>query len=289
MNWLLVFFIAIVILWLLLQWIQLRILFYPSKNHTWTPDDAEELNVGGLNGWYFRNSPTAKTILHCHGNAGNISHLRHIITLCKKQKLNLVVYDYSGYGKSAGSASPSKVCDNGDTMYNYVTTTLGVHPDNLILWGESLGGAVATHIASTRDCSSLVLLATFSSLDDILLDTYPGLSSSLGCYLLRGVVNVMPSKEKISAVKCPIIILHSQQDEVIPYTNALRMFKTIPHPCKKFIEIEGAHAFPKLTGEILKEVLSFCCTDITQCYCVDELLEDIGNGKARPNLAMPLL
>jgi fermentation-respiration switch protein FrsA (DUF1100 family) len=245
----------------------------------WNPSEKKTFEVKGIQGWYFENNPSAKTILHCHGNYGNISYLRNIVKLAREQGLNLIVYDYHGYGKSKGSPSPKTILDDGEIVYQYAVKTLGISPDNLIIWGESLGGAVATHIASKFPCSILVLVATFSSLDDLIKDTYPnifvkGLTNLIGVFL-----PTLPSKEKISRVNAPVVIIHSKEDELIPYNNAKRMYESISHECKKFITVNGYHASPKLTKEVLEEILAFCCTDISRCHCVDDLLKNIGTGE----------
>lgn len=286
MWWLIILLAVIAVLWLFFQWLQLRILFQPTTAYIWSPPEHKDFAFRGITGWIFRfhDQPYSKWMLHCHGNSGNISHLRHIISLCQRQGLNLLVFDYRGYGKSPGRPSPKRICEDGEAAYEYLTQHLEVAPERIVVWGESLGGAVATHVASKHPASVLVLVATFSSIDDIIHDSYPGIISSCFCFVLRAMVNCLVSKDKIDKVKCAVVVLHSREDEVIPFPSAERMYQRIPHSCKRFIEVTGYHASPKLTPDVLEDIMSFCCTDTSQCYAVCDLLEEIGRGHPRAAL-----
>lgn len=286
MWWVVILLAVLIVLWLFFQWLQLRILFQPTWAYTWSPPEHEDFTYKGITGWVFRfnEQPHSKWMLHCHGNSGNISHLRHIISLCQRQGLNILVFDYRGYGKSAGRPTPQRICEDGEAAYEYLTQHLQVNSDRILIWGESLGGAVATHVASKHPHSVLVLVATFSSLDDVIKDSHPGLISRFFCFVLRAMVNCLVSKDKIDKVKGAVVVLHSRDDEVIPFPSAERMYGRIQHGCKRFIEVTGYHASPRLTPDVLEEIMGFCCTDTSQCYAVCDLLDEIGKGEARVSI-----
>lgn len=277
MNWLLIFLLALVIAWFVVHWVQLRVVFNPTYDHIYAPKDYKDLFIDDrLHAWHFIRDPEAKTILHCHGNSYNISHMSHIIRLTERANLNLLVWDYSGYGKSKGSPNPNQVYQDGEKVYTYLNQTVPAH--QIIIWGESLGGAVATHIASIFPCSTLVLVSTFSSIDDIMSDTYPGIATGLACFLLRGALNMMPSKEKLALVKSPVLIAHSIEDDLIPYSNAMRLYNTVSHNIKKFVTMKGPHSAPILNRDILHEIFTFCCVDASCCYRMDDIIKDLAQG-----------
>jgi len=160
-----------------------------------------------INAWWFNNHPGAKTVLFCHGNSGNISHRDYVIEICDKFGLNLFLFDYQGFGRSDGYPSTTKILNDGAAAYNFMRNFLEIPPEQIIVWGESLGGAVATHVASIypNEHSRLLLMATFSSLDDVIFyKDLPGwLSRPMGL-LARYVLSDIPSKDKITKVTCPV-------------------------------------------------------------------------------------
>jgi uncharacterized protein len=273
-----VFILVVVLLtiWAFLHWYQSKILFNPLYKHVWIPDiPYKEFTLKGVHGWYFNNYPENKTILHNHCNYGNISYLKDIIHMADKQQLNIIVYDYYGYGKSKGQPHPELIYTNGEMIYDYLTNTLGVHPQNVIVWGESLGGAVATHIASKYPCSSLVLLATFASLNDLFVDKFPKFTNIMKENVMKKIFHTLPSKDKIQSVNCPIIIIHSDEDNLIPITNAIKMYDSIKHQDKLFIKIKGDHSTPNINVRQVEEIFEFCGTDISRCFCLKDILEEI--------------
>lgn len=202
---------------------------------------------------HFERDPALKTILFCHGNSGNISHRDYIINFCYHYKVNLLLFDYRGYGYSGGYATQRKICEDGIACYHYLINS-GVSPSDLIVWGESLGGAVATHIAASAPCSRLVLLCTFSSLDDIITYKY-----NRGLAILASLlIDTLPSKRRIADVTCPVMIFHSEEDEVIPYQCAKILLDSVTHPTKRLITIHGTHASPKINQNQIAQLISFC-------------------------------
>lgn len=264
--------IGILVIWVLvlciLWWLQYRILFYPSSELAWIPTDEYEefyLNQkseivpnaqqpGVVNGWWFVHNPKMPTVLFCHGNSGNISHRSYMVNFCKLFGLNVVLFDYRGYGKSSGISNVGTLHLDATVVYRYVTSK--VSSDQIIIWGESLGGALASHLASNYPCRDLVLMATFSSLDDILLYREVRFASALSL-VLRLMMNTMRSKDILKNVKCPVIIAHSPDDEMIPFACSKVLYDSIPGDNKLFIEIKGTHASPILTPDEVRTIMDF--------------------------------
>jgi uncharacterized protein len=251
------------------------VLFVPKKDHLMEPTIPHKkiMVENRLSTWHFNNYPGRKTVLFCHGNYGNISYTDFVIDICHRQKLNLVVFDYSGYGRSQGQPNQHVACHDGEAMYKYLRSQMD--SDDLIVWGMSMGGAVATYIASRNPCYCLILMSTFSSLDDIIMDGNWGVVPSYAARVMKLLTDMMPSKNRIRSVNCPIIIMHSDEDELIPYRNATRLYQSIPHACKKFIDIKGGHVSPIISDTILKDLFTFCCIDNTKCHLSRSVLESL--------------
>ena len=258
-----------------------HVLFVPRRQHIWEPSIKHESVMidGKLNGWFFNNYPGKKIILFCHGNYGNISYNEFVIELCDKQELNLFIFDYSGFGKSLGTPDQLTLCQDGLLAFDFLIQNHHYHPEDILLWGMSMGGAVATAVACNRKCFALILLSTFSSLDDIFIDTYSGKMIRGLMYFISLLFDTMPSKTRIKNVTCPIVVMHSLQDGLIPFSNAERLFASIPHISKKIIQIGGTHINAQISPTQLAEALSFCCIDGSQCFRCIETLNKISTAQ----------
>lgn len=255
----LLFLIITIFFFGIMSWFKSTILFCPVKEHIYTPSlPYENIYIEDrIHAWYFNNFPYSKTILFCHGNSGNISHREYVISFCNYFHLNLLIFDYQGYGYSSGHPSPSQICTDAATVYKYLTTRC---PSNkIIVWGESLGGAAAVHVASLYPCSHLILMCTFSSLDDIIvLKDGPTFTSRPVSLMLRYFVNSLCNRKKAPKIKCPVAILHSDSDEIIPIASARILYDQIPHSSKILIRIAGGHSSPVVSNTDLISLLSFC-------------------------------
>ncbi len=173
-------------------------------------------NIPCINGWYFKDYGSEKTILYLHGNIGNNGHRTYVINMCKSLKINLFLVDYRGYGRSNKHPTAKGICEDAESAYRYLSNQIG--DNNIIVWGESLGGSAAVWVASQNRCRCLVLASTFSSTDDILSqDPKAGNSSKWLAKLVAYATDTLPNKQWIKHVQSPIVILHSPNDEMIPY------------------------------------------------------------------------
>jgi uncharacterized protein len=252
-----------------------RLLFLPTNQLVWEPTIPyrKVLIEDRIHGWLFENHPENKIVLFCHGNFLNISHHDFIVELCHRSKLNLLIFDYSGYGLSEGKPNTKVVCEDGEKAYQFLLSKYD--PEDIILWAQSLGGAVATYIAERNHCSSLILMSTFSSLDDAARDSERHiLFKKFVCFVCL-IHDNMNTKVRIQNVKCPVIILHSRLDDVIPFENAERLYDSVSHSKKKLIEIGGGHVNPKITLKQLREIFSYICLDNSTCSRVRDILSDI--------------
>lgn len=234
-----------------------------------------------INVWHFphfchrRRGHCDTTILYFHGNSGNISHRDYVIDICRRFNLNLLLVDYRGYGRSDGKPNATGIYQDGEAAYHYLTGYTDYR--NIVIWGESLGGTVACHVASKYTCRALILLATFSGLEDLIDDMIePKPLAKFVSWTVNGLVHPMKSRCYIQKIKCPVAIMHSQNDTLIPYRSAHILFDSIPHERKVLYTIDGDHASPRISEETLKQLFAFVgiqaeCMDHHISYVIDTL------------------
>jgi fermentation-respiration switch protein FrsA (DUF1100 family) len=179
---------------------------------------------------------TARWLLMFHGNGGDISHggrQEHYAAL-RALGLNLVTFDYRGYGESDGEPSEAGIYRDADAAYAYLRDGLAVPPERLLIFGHSLGSAVAVDLASRVPSRGLILEGALTSVPDVGQRTYFFVPVRL---MAR---NRFAAAEKIARVSVPKLFLHATADEVIPYEFGRRLFELAPGP-KRFVPLAGSH------------------------------------------------
>lgn len=237
------FFIAVIVIFLA-RGMEKGNIFFPSKYMSIDPANAgfEYENVyfntsdgKKIHGWYFPNKENKRglTVLFCHGNAGNIEHRLEKITMLHDIGLNVFIFDYRGYGKSAGSPDEEGVYKDADGAYLYLKEKREISAAKIILYGESIGGAVAVDLAKREKVGSLITEGAFTSIKDMTRIVYPFLPH----FILSTRFDTL---SKIGFVKCPKLIIHSQDDEIVPVSMAAKLFNVSKDP-KLFVKIRGGH------------------------------------------------
>jgi len=243
-----------------------RNIYIPTNSHlTHRYYEGEDYkpNEECINVWYFdkfkgqhRRGHQPATILYFHGNSGNISHRRYVVDICKRFGMNLLLVDYCGYGDSDGTVNPHHLYRDGALAYDFLASQESHH--DIIVWGESLGGTVATYVATNYPCKLLILLASFSSLTDVLIESgYPSAACMVINFMAKILFHPMESKNYIIKIKCPVAIMHSTDDTLIPYQCGKILYNSIKHTKKVFITIKGDHAQPKISNQKLRQLLAF--------------------------------
>lgn len=245
------FFFVIITVWtllsLLLYFYQSNFIFHPKNSIISSPDllslEYEELTLNTIdniqiNAWWIPHPEARATLLFLHGNAGNISHRLDSINIFHQLSLSVLIIDYRGYGKSTGEPSEQGTYIDAETAWNYLTAEKNIESDSIIIFGRSLGGAVASWLAERHASVGLILESSFTSIADIGKHYYPYLPTSLLARIKYS------SMTRIANIKSPILIIHSMHDEIIPYKHGKDLFteslKEITTP-KYFLDIIGDH------------------------------------------------
>jgi hypothetical protein len=225
----------------------------PSRELVATPEqlglDYENIHFATedgqqLHGWYVPAKQDSDVLLFFHGNAGNISHRLDSISVFHRLQLSIFIFDYRGYGNSTGTPSESGTYQDAQAAYHYLVRQRDVSPDRLIYFGRSLGGAVASHLAVEHPPKALILESTFTSAPDMA-------SRLLPVFPLRWLTRFSYSNiSNLKSIHCPVLIVHSPDDEIIPYTLGRQLYETAHQP-KQFLKIHGGHNDGFLQSEVI--------------------------------------
>ena len=233
--------VAALNVWMYLQ--QPAMIFFPVDEFYQTPPDwgldYEDVSLTTsdglrLHGWYLPHQDSNKVLLFFHGNAGNISHRGESLAVFHELGLNVLIIDYRGYGRSQGSPSENGVYRDARAAWDYLRQSKGFASTHIILFGRSLGGAVATRLAANVQPGALILESTFGSARDMAAAVFPLLHRLI---FLRFRFN---SAQVIKRVESPLLVLHSPDDDIIPYRQGRRVFEAANEP-KRFVKMRGDH------------------------------------------------
>jgi len=260
-----VLFIAYWGLGVILYLMQPKFLYSPVGEVPYTPDELglnfETIvfkSVDGLQlcGWYipapleartkaasvqpgdsFLTGPAENselTVLFCHGNGGNMMHRLDSINFFYNLGLNCFIFDYRGYGNSQGKPNEEGTYLDAQAAYNWLTEEKKVAPDKIIIFGRSLGGSIAAQLTSKTQAKALVIESAFTSYVDIGRKFYPYMPVRWFAKFSYRTIDY------IKEVKSPVMIIHSRNDEVVPFEFGLELYETANEP-KEFVEIFGSH------------------------------------------------
>jgi fermentation-respiration switch protein FrsA (DUF1100 family) len=187
-----------------------------------------------LHAWFIPAENPRATVLFCHGNAGNISHRLDSIRLLHSLGLQVLIFDYRGYGKSEGRPSEKGTFRDVDAAWHYLREVRGLTEAGIIIFGRSLGAAVAADLASRARPAAVILESAFTSVPDMAAEFYPWLPVRL---LSRYRYDNLG---KVARIARPLLLVHSRQDEIIPFAHGERLFGRAREP-KQFLELTGGH------------------------------------------------
>jgi fermentation-respiration switch protein FrsA (DUF1100 family) len=187
-----------------------------------------------LHGWFIPSDSARGTVLFFHGNAGNISHRLDSIATFNRMGLNVFIFDYRGYGQSQGRATEAGTYRDAEAAWSYLVETRGIDANNIIVFGRSLGASIAAWLASQYTPTALILESGFSSVPSMAQRMYPFLPVK---WLSRFNYD---TRQYVSTIASPLLVVHSKNDELIPYAEGRLVFDAAPAN-KQFLDIRGGH------------------------------------------------
>lgn len=221
-----------------------RWLVYPAprrRGHDWTAADLPHEDVhftaadgARLHGWYVPHSAPRASILFSHGNGEHVARLAPMLGLLRERcAVSIFAWDYRSYGHSRGKPHEVNVLADARTAQLWLAQREGIRPDDVVLYGRSLGGAVSVGLAAEHPVRGMILERTFADLVDTAAYHFPWLP-------VRKIMrNRYPSIERIARYHGPLLQSHGTADEVVPYEMGRKLFDAAATPNKRFITVEG--------------------------------------------------
>jgi fermentation-respiration switch protein FrsA (DUF1100 family) len=232
--------------------------------------DAQEVffkNGAGkrLCAWFFKLEGAKQVVLFSHGNAGNLSNRNQSAELLTRAGASVFVYDYSGFGKSEGLPTLEGICDDGLSAFKYLTETLGYDAKDIVVYGESLGAAVAAYISSQRECAGIIYQSGFASLRRVALEIFPFLRAFPRWFF---PAQELDSTVILSKPHAPLLIIHGVLDLVVPYEHATALYAVACEPKELLtLPLSGhndlASTAPNQYVEAINRLLSNARTHVT--------------------------
>lgn len=206
----------------------------------WLPVDE----VVTVFGWFVNAGPTNPVLLWCHGNAGNVSHRLENIRQLYQRGISVMIFDYRGYGRSTGVPSEAGLYQDALTSYDYLIHHRRISPERLIIFGRSLGSVVAGEVAVKRPVAGLIIEGSFPSIQAMSDQHYWGLPAR---WLMDVEFNLA---EKIHALHVPLLVIHGEQDSIVPMALGRQVFDAAHEP-KRWYVVSGAehNDVPYVGGE----------------------------------------
>ncbi len=223
---------------------QRRFLYFPMRDFVASPADYgfehEEVDLTAEDGvaihaWWLPVPDASRTVLFLHGNAGNVSYWIEVATVFREVGWNTLILDYRGYGRSSGSPTEEGTYLDARAAYLHLVKERGLDPSRIIVVGRSLGGGVATWLATNHPVGGLVLENTFTSIADIVATTFP--LPGIRSFVRLGY----PSLSRMATLDVPLLVIHGATDELVPFAHGKALFDAAPGPSKRFVELRGGH------------------------------------------------
>jgi fermentation-respiration switch protein FrsA (DUF1100 family) len=223
-----------------LQRIVSSFIYYPDPHWIVTPAElgleAEEVLLSPeagvrLHAWFFPHLQPLATLLFCHGNAGNVSHRLENVYHLLRSGFQVLLFDYRGYGHSSGEPSEAGLYRDAAAAWAHLVKRGDTADTPRIIFGRSLGGAVAVELATRVQADGLVVESTFTSIRTLARLVFP--------LPLPELPVKYDSLSKVAGITMPLLAIHGKRDELIPYADGQLLFEAAPEP-KVWYPIPGA-------------------------------------------------
>jgi fermentation-respiration switch protein FrsA (DUF1100 family) len=252
--------VCYVVICLVMWLLENRLVFHPvAATELWNdpPDPAiRDVYLTSPEGrkvhaWWLPRGPDQPVLLVCPGNAGNLSGRgQTILKMADRLGTSVLIFDYPGYGRSEGSPNEPNCYDAGEGALRWLRDEQHVASGRVILYGESLGGGVATELAGRQPYRALVLVKTFTSLPAAARRHYPWLPVH---WLMS---NRFDNRSKVGGVHCPVFIASATADRVVPFAHGEELFAAANEP-KHFFRDEGSDHNDPLPDAFWDELRDF--------------------------------
>ncbi len=235
--------LAYVGLLLVLFFSQDSLMFVPSRAVTATPQAVglrfEPWKIPTADGetlaaWFIPAPNPQGILVYCHGNGGNIGDRVPYLPIFHSLGLSVVLWDYRGYGQSTGRPSEAGLYQDADAVMDYLQQRRSIAPTQTVIYGESLGGGVASYLAAQYPVRGWVLAGTFTSAVDRAAELYPFLPVR---WLARSRFD---TRARLPQITAPVLVLHSVDDEIIPIHHGRALYAAA-NPPKTLVELTGDH------------------------------------------------
>lgn len=226
---------------LVMKCFETTLIHMPQGPDSWSrkPDHVEEITFDSTDGntvhawWLPPPVGTRRVLMYCHGNGGNLSHRGPMLTeFQSKLGCGVLIFDYPGYGKSTGWPVEAACHAATDAAFAWLMAK-GFAPEEVVLFGESLGGGVASKLATEHPVRGLVMCCTYTTIRDAAAHRYPWLP----CHLVMSAE--FDSRSRLPQVNCPVLVIHGTNDRTIPYWQGEGLYAAANEP-KQFVGLDGA-------------------------------------------------
>lgn len=252
------------------RWFERSVVFHPERyaeGSAWRmPKGGEDVWFKGasgerLHGWYVRargvvDAETAPHVIYFHGNGGNINTVGWMGEALSQRGFGVLLFDYRGYGRSEGSVRDERgIYEDADAAYDYLVRERNVKPEQITLYGQSLGTTAAVDLASRKPCRAVILESGLSSASDMAALILPGVPS----WIHRYGRNHFESAKKLAEVTAPVMVAHGSRDGTIPVEQGYKLYAAAREPKRlRIVENAGHNDLVSVGGkEYLDEVAAF--------------------------------
>jgi uncharacterized protein len=227
---------------------QARMIYTPTASHEKTPSNVklgfEEVRLpvaqgGQVHGWWLTNPKATKTILYLHGIGLNIGSNINQAKQLYDQGFSVLLIDYRGYGQSSGPfPSETRIYEDTEAAWNYLTKTRQIPAKEIVLYGHSLGGAIAIDLAKRHpDAGSLIVQSSFTSMYDMAMQRPYNRLLPVNLLLHERYNSI----EKVPTLKVPVLYIHGLKDETIGHRMSQTLYDRSPEPKQLFLVLQGTH------------------------------------------------
>ena len=202
----------------------------PAKDVWFQAEDGVQLH-----GWWVPHASARGTILYCHGNTGSIGHRIGVFRHLRRLRVNLLVFDYRGYGRSQGTPTETGLFQDVRAAYHHLVHSIGVSPTSILLFGHSLGGAVAIDCALDRPVAGLVVQSSFTHIRDAAKAMFPTLPVHLAA------TRQFRSVDKVGEIGVRKLFIHGDADSTVPLELGRELYEAAQEPKELYIVRHATH------------------------------------------------